>query len=729
MKRSLFYFIIFISVFNNSVATQEIKDKTIIKSNKIDKDRNNVIRAIGDVEMKKGDKIFNANEVEYDQNNKIIKANSSVKAYDEKTDNIFFSKSAKISNDFKNGDFQNSILLFRNGSNITSDYLVKDNNIIYTKNGGEYSVCPTDFYDKNITYEELVEKLKNTETKLFSLKSSKIKVDTDEEVLKLYGTSVWFWKVPIFYIPYFKTSSAFGEATNGFGLPGFESTSHYGYGFYIPYKFKINGQKFRLTPKIYQKGNYLANLKFTTGSKEKNKWKFTFNGDIANDANKSENLTNEYGLTEKESGDYKRIRGFASINGFYNFNPLWIFDVNSAIASDRYYFRDYYGDNLAYIQSNFRFSRIDMQNITNFNYFDFSNLFYQELMEENYTEQAPRYAPVSNLNIQNTIFKNDYSNTYYKLKLNTTNLFRTVGIEYNRFTFTPSFNSTLKTKFGILNTNLNFKSEVYLLNENHINRPEKYKDTESRLIPELNIEWRKTLASKYFTFQPIVKYSGSPHSQSFEKKIPNEDSKTQILDFENIFSNNRYIGYDRNEYGNRISYGFEAMISDKLMFGLAQGYRDDIDKNLDKHIVGFEKNLSDYVGYSSIVFNDTFDITYKFLANKDNFKLEKSELLLNFNFNNISLYSGYIEMEPNILYYKKQKQTNSGISISFLEKWTFYINGIVDLENDNRFLETMTGLVYDGGCTRWELRYKTTNPLTETEKNSSLNFDIRIRFD
>ncbi len=728
MRKRFFYFILLVLIINVSYAGEETKERTVIKSDTINKEKNDIIRAIGDVEMKRGNTVVSAEEVEYHQNEKIIKANSAVRAYDEKDNNIFFSNNAEITDDFEKGNFYNGVIVFENGSTIESEHIVKNGDYITTETTSNYSVCPTDLFDENLTYEELIKNLENRKTPLFSLRSLKTSANMEKEVLKLWGTTVWLWKIPIFYIPYFDTGFIFKRSANGFGTPGVENNNHYGYGVFIPYNIRTDRQKITITPKVYQDGNYLANVKYSLGSKEPNKWKINFGGDITNDNGQSKDLTNEFGITEEDSGDYKQWRGYASLNGFYTFNYLWNFEANSAIVSDRYYLRDYYRNNLAYIQSNFKFSRVNMIDIMNFNYFEFSNLFYQELLEENQVQQAPRYAPVTNLNLQNTIFKNDYNNIYYKLNLNTTNLFRTIGIEYNRATFTPSINNTFKTKFGILNTNLNLRSDVYILNEVGMKRNEIYNGTESRIIPELNVEWRKSFIMKHFTFQPILKYSGSPNMESFEKDIPNEDSKTQILSFENIFSNNRFVGYDREEYGNRITYGFQGTLFNRLSFGIAQGYRDNIDNNINKQIIGFENNVSDYVGYISLVVNDMFDINYRFLSDKDNFNMKKNELSLGFNINNLGMYFGYVDMDPNILYPTKQRQINSGIDFTFLKNWKIVASGILDLENDNRFIESRASLIYDGGCTRWELRYTNYNPLSETDRNTSIDFSFTVKF-
>ena len=726
MKKVFICFILFL--FCSSYAKERTTEQTVIKSNKMNRDQNNVITAIGDVEMKKGNKIFSANELEYNQNTKIIKANSSVKAYDELENNMYFAEEAEVSDDFMNGKFYNGIILFNNGSNISSKHIIKSGHDIFTKSTTTYDVCPTNIFDLNLTYEQLVEDLEKHKTPLFSLRSTKIKLDNDKKVLKLWNNTVWIWKIPIFYIPYLKTGLVFEKDVNGFDTPGIENTNHYGYGIYIPYKIREKNYNLTITPKVYQKGNYLANIKYNVNSSESGKWKININTDIVNDNGQSKNLKNAYGISEKDSDDYKKWRGYASLNSHYSFNELWTFENNAAIASDRYFLRDYYRDNLSYIQSNFAFYRVNTKDITNFNYLEFSNLFYQELLERIQNQQTPKYVPVLNINLQNTISKTKTNNLFYKLKLNTTNIFRTRGVEYNRITFIPSINDTFKTKFGTINLNFDIRGDLYALNEVGMEREKIYEGAKSRVLPELNIEWRKAFIFKYFDIQPILKYSGTTNSEDFENKIPNEDSKPQFLNFENIFANNRFSGYDREEYGNRITYGFEGTILKIISFGIAQGYRDNIDDNINKYIIGFNKNLSDYVGYTNVIINNNFDITYSFLADKDNLKLQKNKVNLNFNTNNFNFYIGYNDMEPNILYLTRQQQINGGFELKFFKKWTIGSYGIVDLRNDDRLLDSGAFLSYNGGCTSWDLRYENYNPLSKTNRNISIDFSFRIKF-
>ncbi|MDD2840180.1 MAG: LPS assembly protein LptD [Rickettsiales bacterium] len=719
--KKVYIIFIFLALIQTTFA-KIVNEKTVLTSNKVNRENKDIIKAVGDVEIKKGDRILNANEVEYNQTTKTIKANSAVKVYDEKEEILFYSKQAEMTDDFLNANFYDSLLIFKNGSNIESKHIERAGENQLILDNGTYALCPTNLYNIKLDYDEVIKNFEEEKTPLFSLKSSRTEINLlNQKTLKLKGTSIWFWKIPIFYIPYLKLSEV---DISGFEMPGVENTTHYGYGVYVPYKIVGNNYKLKLTPKVYQKGNYLLNTKLNVASTDK--FNFNFKGDITNDNGKSKNLTNAYGETELEEGNYKQWRGFASLDGVYNFNKLWDFTTNASIVNDRYYLRDYYQSSLSYIESNFSFSRVDLSKNTDFNYFQFSNLFFQELLEDDTSYNSPRYAPVTKLNLQDTISKDDTNNLYYKAYFNTTSLFRNKGVEYNRFSVTPSLNDNFNTKFGNINTNFELKGDLYALNQVGT-YPKQYYGSESRVLPQLNIEYRKNFSLSNFSIQPIVKYSGNPHSDSFEDKIPNEDSVPQAISFENIFSNNRFIGYDRQEYGNRITYGFNGTLVNNIGFGLAQGYRDNIDKKQNT-LIGFEKNVSDYVGFLSYIINNNFDIYYRFMADKDNYIFKKNEVNLNFNMNDFGVYLIYLEMDKNALYITDQEQLNTGVYFKFLRRWKASVSGTVDLKNDNRLIENKAALRYSGDCTFWEIDYRTVNPLTQTTQNTTIDFTFGIKF-
>lgn len=725
LKRILFLLIIINSILDFTPLWAK-EDKTVIKADHLNKENRDTIRAVGDVEIINGNRIINANEVEYNQTTKEIKANSAVKVRDTAEDQMFFSKTANMTDDLMKADFDDGILLFKNGSSIRSSHITKIGKSDIKLKKTRYSICPTNLYDTDMTYEEIMAKLDKKKTPLFSLRSSKATANTEKKFLKFWGTSVWIWKIPIFYIPYFKTGMAFDNDVNGFEVPGIESNSNYGYSIYMPYNFVTKRQKLKITPRVYFKGNYSLAGEYDIKSLE-NRWRVNFKGDVVNDNGHSKKFKNAYDITEVEEGVYKKWRGYAALKGFYDITDTWTFDFNSAIASDQYYLRDYFRDGQQYIESNFRINRVNLGKPMDFNYFQFSNLFYQDLLEDDSNYNLPRYAPITDTNIQNTIHRNKMNNLFYNVKLNTTSLFRKNGVEYNRFTLTPKLNNTFNSKFGTITSNFELRGDLYLLNEVGGNRSNQYRDTSTRILPQFNIEWRKSFASANFLFQPIIKYSVSPNSRGFEEKIPNEDSVPYGISFENIFSNNRFIGYDRQEFGNRLTYGFQSTLFNRLNIGIAQGYRDIIDDNY--RLIGFENNLSDYVGYVSYIINDNFDLYYRFLTDRENFNFKKNEVALNFNSKYFGVFTSFVDLDKDFLYNTRQQQLGFGAYFTIFKKWTIAGSAILDIQNNYRFLESRASLTYDGGCTRWGISFRNYNPLTSTTKSTSVDFNFTIKFE
>ena len=110
------------------------------------------------------------------------------------------------------------------------------------------------------------------------------------------------------------------------------------------------------------------------------------------------------------------------------------------------------------------------------------------------------------------------------------------------------------------------------------------------------------------------------------------------------------------------------------------------------------------------------------------YEFKENKINLNVYLKNIDLFLIYTEIKKNELYTENQQQINSGITIDFLYNWKLYLSGVLDLKNNNRFLESQVALRYSGNCTFWQLTYKSTNPLTETNRNKSIDFSFGIKF-
>ena len=721
--------IILLFVFNSNISVyskEKDDNKTIIEADKIFKKDLNTIIAIGNIEVKKNNQILTSDYIEYNQNDKIFSSDSNVKIFDIENKNILFSKNISISDDLYNANFDNGVLLFSNGSSIKSNHIKKTKNNDIFLYETKYFICPTKIYNQDITYEQMESHLDSNKNPLFFLKNSVIQFNTENKDYVLRNTVIYLWKIPIFYIPYIK----FNANSNVTLLrPSFEYNSNYNFGISFSFKQFFEGvdnkYSLRLTPKYFTKGNYLLKTDFNIENIYQN-YIFKFKTDIVNDNNASKEIRNSYGITEFDEHKYEKYRGKISLDGFYKIinNDLTV-NYNTTLFSDRYYNRDYYHINDNYQQSNIKFVLLKSTDKTNFNYLQFSNLFYQELLELH--GNTPRYAPIIGINFQNTIFNNNNFNSFYDINVNTTNLFRKKGIQYNRYSISPSINNIFKTHFGIFETNFILKNDYYMFDiKNDQDQQFLFKDKQNRVVSEINLDWRQSFFTKYFTIQPRVKYLYTKNINKDINILLNEDSYPIDINFNDIFSNNRYIGYDILEYGNRITYGIEGDIFQRIGYGIAQGYKEK--NNLNLQLLGFEKKLSDYVGYLSYSFNENFNVYYRFMIDSGFNYNKKNELNFNLDYDKINIYIVYSQLKKDIISNYPLKQTNIGIIYDITEYYKLKFDMIMDIENNNRLLETDFNIIYDAECVRWELALGQDNPLTKTKKNTSIHFNFIVKF-
>jgi hypothetical protein len=118
---------------------------------------------------------------------------------------------------------------------------------------------------------------------------------------------------------------------------------------------------------------------------------------------------------------------------------------------------------------------------------------------------------------------------------------------------------------------LNFRGDIYYGSASESNRKKRYYH---RLYPELQLQLRLPLGmGKHLFFNPMVQYF---YTYGKAKIFTDLDSRASELTLDNIFTSNRYRGYDLVEIGHRLNYGLKVSLHTK--FGnidstLAQGYR------------------------------------------------------------------------------------------------------------------------------------------------------------
>ena len=113
--------------------------------------------------------------------------------------------------------------------------------------------------------------------------------------------------------------------------------------------------------------------------------------------------------------------------------------------------------------------------------------------------------------------------------------------------------------------------------------------------------------------EPVIVAALSPNGGNKDNKIPNEDSEDVELDDTNILSLDRYSGYDRNDTGSRISYGFNwssyGNIMGRTSAFIAQSYQFNDQTSFTRNIED-DGHFTDYVGRIYAAPSKYLDLTY-----------------------------------------------------------------------------------------------------------------------
>ncbi|GMO66178.1 MAG: hypothetical protein Ta2D_12340 [Rickettsiales bacterium] len=686
----LLFFVIF------SFSARADNDKTKITADRLKKENDSVI-AIGDVHITQKGYTIKADKVEYDTKNKEIKTDELINVHSTKPEQIFFAEGGSVKEDLTEAEFNNGILVLKNGSVFRGKKILKEDNVDTLKRG-RYSVCPTKIFDKDLEYDDVKEKT----IKDFILTGSTINYDETTKQVELWNGVIWFYGIPMFYAPYLYGNIESDKKNSGFEMIGIEKHSNFGYGIRIPYTIRDENYKLKFTQKIWQyKGerNYLFNINLTTSN-------IHYNMDLVNDNGRSKTFkVSEFGGTEEKANIYNKYRGYVESNGDFKLNKMWDFAYNGRIISDRYYMRDYHGGQVDYTENNATFEKADNENLEDYTFFRLNNIFYQE-MNKNLKEITPNYMPMMDYNIESK---------YLKMSFNSMNMYRNSATKdnYNRATFVPEVRYIKDTPIGMIHTHSTITTNIY--------------DEEQNFTPQFNIEWSKNIIVSQILLKPIVKYSHSKIQE--DRKIKkNEDTNPYSLSFTNIFTDNRLIGYDRMEHGRRLSYGFEGIVFEHLTFGIAQTYSPDIKEQLKEEkleLTGFneENDYSDYVGFAGLRFNRYFDLYYKFTADQETLEQTRKEAILSMGYKIFSFNTSYLmEKKPN----RTREQMTMSASIKLSDTFTLTGSTTKDMVYD-QFVQSQAILTYDNNCYIWTLNYTDDNPLNKLQRNRSFGFNFVLK--
>jgi LPS-assembly protein len=715
----------------------------LVQAVEVDYDYNNSrVSAVGNVQMFYNGTSVEADKVIYDQKTKRLHAEGNIRMTDA-DGKITYANIMDLSDDYRDG-FVDSLrvdtadqtrMAATRADRSSGNYTVFEN--------GVYTACAPCRDDPK-------------KPPLWQVKGARIIHDQIEKMLYFENAQLEFFGVPMAYLPYFSTPDPTVKRKTGFLMPSYTSVATYGFGVETPFYWAIApdydatfNPRFTTTQGVLMQAEFRQRL---------------INGSYQIRAYGIDQL--DPAAFAGEPGD-RTFRGGVETKGDFALNDKWVWGWEGVALTDYMVLWDYrlaqYKDP---VQSFLTLpteavSQAYLTGVGNRSYFDARAIYYLSL--SGLQSQVPVIAPVI-----------DYSNVLnhsvlggeFSYKTNFTNLTRDSAV-FDPITSTASANGTCTaipsadTAKSIVPANCLLRGmpgtytrltaeadwrrsftdsagEIWTpfasiradaINADISNQPGVSNflpvgDTQAlRVMPTIGLEYRYPFINVQpwgsTTIEPIAQVIIRPN-EPYAGKLPNEDAQSMTFDTSNLFSVDKFSGYDRVEGGGRANVGvqtttqFDRGGSVTAVFG--QSYQlfglnsfavaDVTNTAVDS---GLETPKSDYVASIAYSPNRTYTFSTRARFDQATGSVERFEAEGRANFDrwSVSLLYGDYAAQPDIGYLTRREGILGSASVKLAANWVVTGSARWDLVAD-QINQYVIGAGYVDDCFVMAVNYVTS---------------------
>ncbi|NOZ42159.1 MAG: LPS-assembly protein LptD, partial [Alphaproteobacteria bacterium] len=560
---------------------------------------------------------------------------------------------------------------------------------------------------------------------LWQIRADKIVYDENKKTIRYKNVVLEIAGVPIFYSPYFSHPGPTVHSASGFLTPEFSSSSELGLNVTLPYYFTIAPNKdLTLEPLLTLKEGAVlaATYRQNTGNGQ-----FFIKGSVTNASRRDSN--------QIKTGAHQ-IRGHLFSGGKFNLDSLklkggrWQWDYALRVVSNDTYLRRYYQNRVNTLKS-----RIRIEDFSNRSYFTTGIYGFQGLNKEDVLATTGQALPSFNLNIVSSPGK--WGNQF-TIDASGVAIVRTGGLNSQRMSLKAAWKLPLKTRLGDFYTfTASIRADVF-----HNSSAEKRvrsiyggrNGTFGRVLPEFAVDWKLPFIRNGETTQqiiePLVSIVVAPNIKN-SRDIANEDSRNFQFNENNLFSHNRYNGYDRWESGTRINYGIRYSLYAKnttIIAILGQSFSLKSSENFPVGS-GFRGKTSDFVGRIDMTIGKYINYVYRFRLDKKTFRLRRNEMIFSGGIKRIKASVRFLDLDRGSTdltntELRNRKEMGLGIQYYVGDGWALHGNWIRDLLRKTT-ISYSTGVRYKNGCLEFGLSFE-RRLTTDRDITPTSTFHLRL---
>ncbi len=734
----------------------------LVRAQEINYDYNNSrVAAVTNVQIYYNGSTLEADKVIYDQKTKRLHAEGNVRLTD--TDGkIVYANELDLSDDYRDGFVDSLRVDTGNSTRMAAARADRSNGEVTVFQSGVYTACAA---------------CKDNPKKppLWQVKGARIIHNKTERMLYFEDATLEFFGMPIAYMPYFSTPDPTVKRKTGFLMPYSVSNSRTGFGVETPFYWALAPDyDLTLTPRVTSKQGVLLQ------------------GDFRQRLINGAYEIRAYGIRQQDPGAFgtepgnREFRGGVDSTGQFALNHQWVWGWDAVAATDNAFFRDY---NLAAYRNPLNsflltptegISQLYLTGVGNRSFFDARTIYYLGYSATDVQSQIPivhpviDYANVFNRNLLGGEFS--YRANFTSLSRDsasfdpiTSNAFnnglcmptsadplartrpecvlRGVPGTYTRLSGEAQWRRSFTDPYGQIFTP--FASiradliDAHILNQPGVNNFIQPGDTQvARIMPTVGLEYRYPFINVQpwgtTTLEPIAQVIIRPN-EARAGALPNEDAQSLTFDDSNLFSVNKFSGWDRVEGGGRANVGVQATTqfdrggSINVLFG--QSYqlfglnsyavRDLTNTGLD---TGLATDRSDYVTRLSYQPNKIYSLTARARLDEATGEVKRFETEARAAFDrwSVSMLYGDYAPQPELGFLTRRQGILSTGSFKLASNWVVSGGMRYDL-NSQKVNQYIVGAGYVDDCFILGVNYVTDYNYTTLVNNVPVT-DHRVMF-
>lgn len=677
----------------------------LVQATEVDYDYNNSrVSAVGNVQLFYNGTSVEADKVIYDQRAKRLHAEGNIRMTDA-DGKITYADILDLSDDYRDGFVDSLRVDTADATRMAATRADRSSGNYTVFENGVYTACAPCLDDPK-------------KPPLWQVKGMRIIHDQINKMLYFENAQLEFFGVPLAYIPYFSAPDPTVKRKTGFLMPAYTTYGTYGVGVETPFYWAI-APDYDLT----------FNPRFTTQQG------VLFQGEFRQRLMDGAYQIRAYGIDQLDPGAFggltgdRQFRGGVETKGQFALNDKWVWGWEGIALSDFMFLQDYRLSAYADAYNSFLSlpteapSQLYLTGVGNRSYFDARTIYYLSLSGNQ--QQVPVIWPVidySNV-INHSVLGGEVS-----YKTNLTNLTRENAVfdpinavaaatgaciaansadpaksivpanclmrgmpgTYARATGEVDWRRSFTDSAGEIWTP--FASvradaiDASISNQPGVSNFLPVGDTQAlRVMPTVGLEYRYPFINVQpwgtTTVEPIAQVIIRPN-ESYAGKLPNEDAQSMTFDTSNLFSVDKFSGYDRVEGGGRANVGVQTTTQfdqggavtavfgqSYQLFGLNSfAVRDVTNTAVDS---GLQTPKSDYVASLNYSPNRTltFSTRARFDQESGNVQRFEAEAKANFDRWSVNVLYGDYGAQPDIGYLTRREGILVSGSVKVASNW------------------------------------------------------------